>query len=173
MKFSDITFEGMAPTIEEMAKEVHEMIGGVIPAEDPNQEEVVFLVPPWKSGEMPTVEEVVLVYKDKVQHLTGMYLQARLIQKKTIPVRFRKLLYRYMEPEAYFRELDSNERMLKISFELFLSTAKPSVEEAVQKLLQLSRDFFPYDGELTPEAAKLQIMDEYPNQIWREICLVK
>jgi len=147
MKLSDLKFRNFTPTFEEMIDTCHEAFSNEF-----------FKMFPWNAGEKPSLEEIVLIYKDKEVQLTGFYLQACILLNKEIPVKYRDPIERQIDPESYFEKLDRIEQQLTISFNLYMST-KPTLEEAINKLIQLSKDY--WEEDLSPELARKQILQDY------------
>jgi hypothetical protein len=65
MKLEDLKFRNFTPTFDEMVGTCHEAFSS-------NS----FIMHPWRIGENPSIEEIVLVYRDKETQLIGFYLQA-------------------------------------------------------------------------------------------------
>lgn len=154
MKFEDIKFKNFIPTFDEMIAVVHEALSS-----DNN-----FVIFPWKKGENPTLEEIALVYKDKEFSLIQFYIPACVLLNKEVPLRYKDAIERQVNPDAFFKRLDETEKLLKMTFEMFLST-NPTLEEAIEKLIQLSGDY--WQETLEPELAEKQIKEKYPDQVWR------
>lgn len=154
-KFEDIKFRDFIPTFEEKVAVVHEALSGDFPN---------FVVYPWNTGEKPSMEEVALVYKDKEFSLTQLYVPACLLLEKEVPLKFRDGVERQIDPKGYFKRLDETEKLLKMTFEIFVST-NPTLDEAVDKLIELAGDYW---GErLTTKVARQHIKEMYPDKVWR------
>jgi hypothetical protein len=154
MKFEDIKFKDFIPSFEEMIAVVYEALSS-----DNN-----FVIFPWKEGEKPSIEEVALVYKNEDLPLIQIYIPACILLGKEVPKKYRDAIERRLNPEAFFKRLDDTEKLLKMTFELFIST-NPSLEEAVERLIQLSGDY--WQEALDPQLAEKQIKEMYPDQVWR------
>ena len=154
-KFEEVKFKDFIPTFDEMVAVIHEALSGDFPN---------YLVYPWKRGEVPTTEEIALVYNGRPNAITQFYLPACILLEKELPKKFRDAIERQLDPEGYFKRLDDTERLLKMDFEMFVSTS-PTFEQAVNKLIQLSGDY--WQENLTPELAEKQIKEMYPDRTWR------
>jgi len=154
MKLEDIKYRVFMPTFDEMVKTVHEALLGNFPN---------YLVSPWNKGEIPTIEEVALVFQHKGLELIKYYLPACILLEREVPKKFKDAIERLVDPEAYSKRLNETERQLLMSFELFMST-NPTLKEAIQKLIQLTGDY--WEKFLTLDLAEKQIKERYPNQKW-------
>lgn len=154
-KFEEVVFRDFMPTFEEMVAVVHEALLG-----DYDN----YLVYPWSKGEHPSIEEIALMYKGKDFGITQVYLPACILLEKEIPKKYKDAIERQLDPEGYFKRLDDTEKLLKMDFEMFIST-NPTLEEAVNKLIQLSGDY--WNDVLAPELAEKQIKEMYPNRMWK------
>jgi hypothetical protein len=155
MKIDDIKFRDFVPTTDEMIDTVHEALTKGFES---------FKVYPWNPGEIPSRAEIEMLYKEKLIPLTGFYLSACILLEKECPTKYRDSIERMIDPDAYFKRLDETEKLVKMTFDLFMST-NPSLDEAVEKLIQISGDY--WGEKLTTKVAKQQINEMFPDRVWR------
>jgi hypothetical protein len=79
-KFEEVKFKDFIPTFDEMFTVIHE----ALLADFPN-----YTVPPWKKEEIPTVEEIAIIYNGRPNAITQFYLPACILLEKEIPKKFR------------------------------------------------------------------------------------
>lgn len=156
VKYEEVVFEDREATIVEMAIATREAMKDTAAQSS-------MKVWPWTPGEVPSIEDILFHYKDSPT-LEKHFIRACLLLRKPIPSKYKNQVQLTLEPEKYFQQLDATERQLKISFELFLSES-PTLEQAAQKLIQLSADYW---GEnLSLDLAEKQIKEAYPQQVWK------
>lgn len=158
IKFDEIVFDDREPSIDDMITLTREAMEDITAQAD-------MKVWPWSPGEVPSLEDIKFHYKDNPVTLKKHYLQACLLLRKPVYRKYEDRVRLILEPEKYFKQLDDTEKQLKITFELFLSTENPTLEQAAQKLIQLAGDYW---GEALPiENARKQVQEAYPHQIWK------
>lgn len=155
MSLEDIKYRDFTPTFEEKAEVVRDaLVAGHY-----------FEMHPWNKGEIPSIEEISLVWKDKEYTFTkSFYLQSCLALERDVPKRFKDLIEMLVDREGYEDRMQKTENLVRMDFEMFLTT-NPTIDEAIQKLIQLSGDY--WNTILEPEAAREQIKEMYPDQLWR------
>jgi hypothetical protein len=156
-KLEDVKYKEFIPTFDEMIATVHEAFSNEL-----------FSMYPWNAGETPTIGEIVLVYKDKPVSLTGYYLTACILLDKEVPKKYKKSIEKQVDPESYYKTEDNIEKLLLMDFEVFL-TINPTLEEAVAKLIQLSKYYWQED--LSPELAEKQIIGKYKHKFGKKIII--